>query len=160
MEKTPSPWTIVLTGWLGFMFATVGGTAFPRLRLALAPDGTSPIAAIGLLWLCGWVGALAIRAVYYWGKFAITKSVDAYWRRRLPPRPVRPRPAATPKSLLGQTASPAAAPVAAAPAQGGPAFIPRRPDPIDQLTRLATLRDRGVLTDAEFASEKARILSQ
>ena len=32
------------------------------------------------------------------------------------------------------------------------------PDPIDQLTKLAELRDRGVLTDAEFQAQKARIL--
>lgn len=154
MEKTPSPWTIVLTGWLGFMFAVVGGAVFPRLRLALTPHGTSLIAGFGLLWAYAWVGALAIRGVYYWTKLLVTKQVDAYWRRRLPPLPVRPRPTATPKSLLREAALPAA--VAAA--RSGPPFIPRRPDPVDQLARLADLRDRGVLTDQEFASEKARIL--
>jgi hypothetical protein len=33
-------------------------------------------------------------------------------------------------------------------------------DPVEQLTKLADLRDRGVLTDAEFAEQKARILSE
>ena len=32
-------------------------------------------------------------------------------------------------------------------------------DPIGQLTELAALKDQGVLTDAEFSAQKARILS-
>jgi hypothetical protein len=32
------------------------------------------------------------------------------------------------------------------------------PDPADELSRLAALRDQGVLTDAEFEAEKAKIL--
>jgi Short C-terminal domain len=32
-------------------------------------------------------------------------------------------------------------------------------DPADQLTKLAALRDRGLLTDEEFATEKAKILA-
>jgi hypothetical protein len=35
---------------------------------------------------------------------------------------------------------------------------PVAPDPIAQLKELAKLRDDGVLTDAEFAAQKARIL--
>ena len=35
---------------------------------------------------------------------------------------------------------------------------PAAPDPIEQLKELAKLRDDGVLTDAEFAAQKARIL--
>jgi hypothetical protein len=198
MEKTPSPWTIVLTGWLGFMFAAVGGAVFPRLQLAVAPilchgayghgvvevhnyaygatsgystslrcasaahqeHGTSLVAVYGLLWVYGWVGALAIRGVYYWTKFLITKQVDAYWRRRLPPPKVSPRPlVATPQSLLGETPLPATAPTSAAGVRRSPPRMPASPDPVDQLVRLAALRDRGVLTDAEFASEKARILA-
>ena len=30
--------------------------------------------------------------------------------------------------------------------------------PIDELTKLAALRDQGILTDAEFEAQKARIL--
>jgi hypothetical protein len=186
MEKTPSPWTIVLTGWLGFMFAVVGAAALPRLQLAVAPilchgayshgvvevhhysygttsgystslrcanaghqeHGTSLFAVVGLLWLYGWVGALAIRGVYYWTKYAITRGVDAYWRRRLPPPPSRPRTVTN-------------RPPVPAPARPVPrAVFPARPDPIAQLGRLADLLDRGVLTHEEFASEKARILRQ
>ena len=35
---------------------------------------------------------------------------------------------------------------------------PHPSDPIDALTRLADLRDRGVLTDEEFEAQKARLL--
>jgi Short C-terminal domain len=31
-------------------------------------------------------------------------------------------------------------------------------DPIEQLTRLAALKDQGILTEAEFAAQKAKIL--
>jgi hypothetical protein len=33
------------------------------------------------------------------------------------------------------------------------------PDPVEQLSKLADLRDRGVLTEAEFQAQKARILA-
>jgi hypothetical protein len=32
------------------------------------------------------------------------------------------------------------------------------PDPIEQLTKLAALKEQGILTDAEFAAQKAKIL--
>jgi Short C-terminal domain len=48
-----------------------------------------------------------------------------------------------------QPAQQAAAPPPAAPAQ---------PDKIQQLKELGELRDSGVLTEAEFAAEKAKIL--
>jgi membrane protease subunit (stomatin/prohibitin family) len=32
------------------------------------------------------------------------------------------------------------------------------PDPTDKLTKLADLHDRGVLSDEEFAAQKAKIL--
>jgi hypothetical protein len=35
---------------------------------------------------------------------------------------------------------------------------PARRDPLEQLERLAALRDAGTLTDAEFTEQKARIL--
>jgi hypothetical protein len=35
---------------------------------------------------------------------------------------------------------------------------PAAPDPIAQLKDLAELKDRGVLTEAEFAAQKAKIL--
>jgi hypothetical protein len=45
-------------------------------------------------------------------------------------------------------APPPPAPVAAAPAA----------DPIEQLKELAALKQQGILTDAEFAAQKAKIL--
>ena len=35
----------------------------------------------------------------------------------------------------------------------------RLPDRIEQLTKLAALKDSGALTDAEFEAEKAKLLS-
>jgi membrane protease subunit (stomatin/prohibitin family) len=43
------------------------------------------------------------------------------------------------------------APPAAAPA-------PAAPDPIEQLEKLGELRDKGVLTEAEFEEQKAQLL--
>lgn len=47
-----------------------------------------------------------------------------------------------------QAAAPAPAPVQAAPVE----------DPIQKLKELGELRDSGVLTEAEFAAEKAKVL--
>ena len=46
------------------------------------------------------------------------------------------------------------------PQQYAPAPAPQSdaPDPIEQLTKLAGLRDQGILTEEEFAAQKARIL--
>ncbi|ORC06403.1 hypothetical protein B4U45_06915 [Mycobacterium persicum] len=35
---------------------------------------------------------------------------------------------------------------------------PKSSDPIDRLERLAALKDRGMLTDAEFEQQKRRVL--
>jgi hypothetical protein len=40
------------------------------------------------------------------------------------------------------------------------AATPAQPDVADELTKLALLRDRGILTDAEFATQKAKILAK
>lgn len=60
-----------------------------------------------------------------------------------------------------QTAAPDSAP--AVPAEGASAPGQPAPQPavstaIDQLTQLAALKDSGVLTDAEFETQKAKIL--
>jgi Short C-terminal domain len=39
-----------------------------------------------------------------------------------------------------------------------PAPAAPAPDPIDQLTKLAKLKEQGVLTEEEFAAQKAKIL--
>jgi hypothetical protein len=36
---------------------------------------------------------------------------------------------------------------------------PAAPDPIEQLTKLAELKNQGILTDAEFQAQKAKILA-
>ena len=48
-------------------------------------------------------------------------------------------------------------PTYAAPPPPPPAPAPAA-DPIEQLTQLAALKDQGILTDEEFAAQKAKIL--
>ena len=48
------------------------------------------------------------------------------------------------RCLRGQAPAPAAAP---------------RPDPVEQLKELGELRDKGVLTEEEFAAQKAKVLA-
>lgn len=59
------------------------------------------------------------------------------------------QPAPPPPPVAAPAPMPEAAP--AAPAAGG--------DRIEQLSQLADLHDRGILTDVEFAAEKAKILA-
>jgi len=49
-----------------------------------------------------------------------------------------------------------AAPEPAAPPASEPAAV--APDPIEQLTQLAALKDSGALTEEEFEAQKAKIL--
>ena len=53
----------------------------------------------------------------------------------------------------------AASPVASA-APSPPGEGPGESDPLDDLKRLGKLRDAGILTEAEFAAEKARLLDR
>jgi Short C-terminal domain len=53
--------------------------------------------------------------------------------------------------VQGMTQVPGMTP--AAPAQS-------QPDPVEQLEKLAKLKESGALTEAEFEAEKAKILSQ
>jgi hypothetical protein len=59
-------------------------------------------------------------------------------------QPAYQQPAAYQQSAYQQ-------PVAAAPA-------PTAPDPVERLKGLASLKEQGILTEAEFAAEKAKIL--
>jgi hypothetical protein len=45
-----------------------------------------------------------------------------------------------------------------APQYAPPAPPPAAPDPIEQLTQLAALKEQGILTEEEFAAQKAKIL--
>ncbi len=47
---------------------------------------------------------------------------------------------------------------AEAPAPAEPEPAAAAPDPIEQLTQLAALKDSGALTEAEFEAQKAKIL--
>jgi hypothetical protein len=47
-----------------------------------------------------------------------------------------------------------------APPPPPPAPAPEAPDPIEQLKELASLKEQGILTDEEFAAEKAKILGR
>ena len=67
------------------------------------------------------------------------------WSQQNEPQYEEPQPQYAPPP---QYAQPAPAP-APAPA----------PDPIEQLTKLAALKEQGILTDAEFEAQKARILA-
>jgi hypothetical protein len=40
-----------------------------------------------------------------------------------------------------------------------PQYAEPAPDPIEQLTKLAALKDQGILTEEEFAAQKAKLLS-
>ena len=71
-------------------------------------------------------------------------------------RRLRPgRPAAGEPSGCGGTAAYEEPVYAAAPPPAAPAPAP---DLVEQLTQLADLKDRGVLTEEEFAAQKARLL--
>ena len=45
-----------------------------------------------------------------------------------------------------------------APAPASPAAAASAADPIEQLKELAELRNQGILTEAEFAAQKAKVL--
>jgi hypothetical protein len=47
----------------------------------------------------------------------------------------------------------------AAPAPPPPAAAPAGPSMIDQLKELGALRDQGILTEEEFAAQKAKLLA-
>jgi len=57
-----------------------------------------------------------------------------------------------------QGPDPYAAPPEPSYAAPAPAAAPPAQDPIEQLKELAELKQQGILTDAEFATQKARIL--
>jgi len=61
----------------------------------------------------------------------------------------------------GHMANKQAAQAQQAPAEAAPAPEPAAavPDPIEQLTQLAALKDSGALTEEEFEAQKAKILA-
>ena len=74
--------------------------------------------------------------------------------------------AAQAQAAQAQAQQPTAAPAPQPPAPAPPAPAAAAPAPaatmtsVEQLTALAALREQGVLTDAEFEAEKAKILGR
>jgi putative oligomerization/nucleic acid binding protein len=64
------------------------------------------------------------------------------------------------KSLASLAQARRAAPPIESVAPAPPADDPGPSDPLDDLRRLGNLRDAGILTEAEFAAEKARVLDR
>lgn len=62
----------------------------------------------------------------------------------------------TPATGIPASGMPQAGSIPGFPAAAAPA--PAAADPVEQLTKLSELKDKGVLTDAEFAEQKAKIL--
>jgi hypothetical protein len=74
-----------------------------------------------------------------------------------PPAAMQAATSEAPTGLIGQIAK------LAAPTLGGlaaPGAVAQQPDLMDQLTKLAALRDQGVLTDDEFTAKKAELLAR
>jgi hypothetical protein len=61
--------------------------------------------------------------------------------------------------MAGKHSQSMAAPAAAEPVAPTPEPVAEAPDMIGQLSQLAKLHEQGVLTDEEFAQQKARILA-
>jgi hypothetical protein len=100
----------------------------------------------------GLIGTMARTAVIAGTASAVTGGVakmQGYGPQPTPPQPPQPQPQPTP-------APAAAAPVAAAPPP--PESTGMSVEAMDQLKKLAELHEAGVLTDEEFAAQKARIL--
>lgn len=70
----------------------------------------------------------------------------------------RPRSPATSGPAVGLTTW-RRAPVSPTGPSRAPTGRETRPDPLDRLAKLADLHDRGALTDAEFAAQKAKIIN-
>lgn len=70
------------------------------------------------------------------------------WSQQQQPQPQYYEPAPAPPPAPVYEAPPAAAPAAA----------PSSSVPIEQLKQLAELKEQGILTEAEFAAEKAKLL--
>ena len=84
------------------------------------------------------IARMAVRTTAVVGTAAVVGGHMANKQAAQPQQPAEEAPAAAP------------APVPAPAAAG--------PDPIEQLTQLAALKDSGALTEAEFEAEKAKIL--
>lgn len=76
-----------------------------------------------------------------------------------PPRPAAPPPP-TPWSIAPPPAGPPIAPPSATPAPPASPSPTVEPDLIEQIAKLAVLRDQGILSEDEFALKKAELLAR
>jgi hypothetical protein len=79
--------------------------------------------------------------------------------QRQPPAPVRDHIAET-SALAQVTPSGTDSDTPARPAPDAPLSADSPPDPLDEIRRLAELRDRGILTDQEFEAKKAELIGR
>jgi hypothetical protein len=79
--------------------------------------------------------------------------------QRQPPAPVRDDTAET-SALAEVTPSGIDGDTAARPTPDAPLSADSPPDPLDEIRRLSELRDRGILTDQEFAAKKAELMDR
>jgi hypothetical protein len=97
----------------------------------------------------GLIGGMARTAVVAGTATAVSNRVS---RRQANRWSAQQEPAPPPQQQYQEPPPPAYAPPPPPPADDGP-------DMLDQLQKLGELRDAGVLTEAEFAAQKAKILA-
>jgi len=97
----------------------------------------------------GLIGGMARTAVVAGTATAVSNRVS---RRQANRWSAQQEPAPPPPQQYQEPPPPAYAPPPPPPADDGP-------DMLDQLQKLGELRDAGVLTEAEFAAQKAKILA-
>jgi hypothetical protein len=79
--------------------------------------------------------------------------------QRQPPDPVLDH-TGEPSALAQVTPSGTDSDTAPRPASDAPLEADSPPDPLDEIRRLAELRDRGILTEQEFAAKKAELIDR
>jgi hypothetical protein len=100
----------------------------------------------------GLIGGMARTAVVAGTATAVSNRVS---RRQANRWSAQQEPAPPPQQQYQEPPPPAYAP----PPPPPPAPADDGPDMLDQLQKLGELRDAGVLTEAEFAAQKAKILA-
>ena len=99
----------------------------------------------------GLIGGMARTAVVAGTATAVSNRVSRRQANRWSAQQ-EPAPPPPPQQQYQEPPPPAYAPPPPPPADDGP-------DMLDQLQKLGELRDAGVLTEAEFAAQKAKILA-
>lgn len=151
---------LAVVGWLGAqawgalwpLTCVSLGTSLVTIRLEKAPTAGAKAFAV-LAGAC--LFALAVLSVI----ITVRKRLG---RRSAPPVGVTGPFVGVADPPIGLTGPPAMdAPVFDLPAHDAPqAAGGSRPDPLDQIAKLARLRDSGALTEEEFEREKAKLLAQ